>query len=130
MPGDRINITASMTSDKATTALNSQITFASVFSHKFDGCAGATVKAPLNIATVVFPPAGCPLAVGPATFKRYVTTSKAMPKGSTTSKLQIMDQDGEEYTCIDMTLKNAAYEGEVVPDLDTMLGHLSPLVEA
>ncbi len=51
-----------------------------------------------------------------------------MPKGSTTSKLQIKDQDSEEYTCIDMTLKNAAYEGEVVPDLDAMLGHLSPLV--
>lgn len=130
MPGDRINITATMTSDKATSQLNSQITFASVFSHQFDGCAGATVKAPLGIATVVFPPAGCPIAAGPATFKRYVTTSKVMPKGSTTSKLKIMDQDGEEFTCIDMTLNNAAYEGEVVPNLDAMLGHLSPLVEA
>ena len=129
MPGQQINITATVTLDKATTAVSSDLVFAKLFHNKFDGCAGATVKAPLNIATVVFPPAGCPLQPGASLhFDRYVTTTKAMPKGSTTSHLTAKDQDGEDFLCVDMTLTNAEYEGQIVPNLDEMVGHLSPLI--
>ena len=73
--------------------------------------------APLGIATVVIPPAGCPLVPSDdITFKRYVSTSKHMIKGSTTSKLSGVDQDGEQFICVDMTLDNEVpFEATVKP---------------
>ena len=106
-PGMNITITAHATLDEAITDTKMTLTMASIFKHSFDGCAGATVKAPLDIATVYFPPMNCPLAAGPATFVRYVSLSKAMPKGDTTSKLQSTDQNGKPGLCCAITLSNA-----------------------
>merc|ERR1719408_920771 len=75
--GDNITVTATVAVDKATTAINSDLVFAKVFHNKFDGCAGATIKAPLGIATVIIPPPGCPVS-GMKDFVRYVATSKSM----------------------------------------------------
>merc|ERR1719326_2669865 len=105
--GDNITVTATVAIDKATTAINSDLVFAKLFHNKFDGCKGATINAPLGVATVVIPPPGCPLAVTQnAKFIRYVQTSKSTPKASTTSHLQGVDQDGEPFICVDMTLTN------------------------
>jgi len=116
-PGENITITAHVKLDKATTKIASDLVFAAVDHNKFDGCAGATIKAPLGIATVVIPPAGCPLVPSDdITFKRYVSTSKHMIKGSTTSKLSGVDQDGEQFICVDMTLDNEVpFEATVKP---------------
>ncbi len=48
--------------------------------HTFDGCKGATIQAPLNLATITFPPAGCPVKAGPTTSTRYVAISESLPK--------------------------------------------------
>jgi hypothetical protein len=76
-PGENITITAHVKLDKATTKISSDLVFAAVDHNKFDGCAGATIKAPLGIATVVMPPAGCPLVPGDdIVFKRYVRPAR------------------------------------------------------
>merc|ERR1712183_544835 len=82
MPGDNITVTATVAIDKATSAIKSDLVFAKIFHNKFDGCKGATIKAPLGIATVIIPPPGCPLGIGEAKFIRYVATSKRTPKAS------------------------------------------------
>ena len=135
-PGENITITAHVKLDKATTKISSDLVFAAVDHNKFDGCAGATIKAPLGIATVVMPPAGCPLVPGDdIVFKRYVSseirtrnllmhrarsaccsgdyefrsqvsTSKHMMEGSNTSKLSGTAQDGDQFICVSMTLDN------------------------
>merc|ERR1712087_232273 len=110
--GDNITVTATVSIDKVTTAIKSDLVFAKLFHNKFDGCAGATIKAPLGVATVTIPPPGCPLAVtDTAKFIRYVQTSKSTPKTPTTSHLEGTDQDGEPFICVDMTLTNQA-DGE------------------
>jgi hypothetical protein len=126
MPGQQINITSFANINKTTSAVKSDLVFAKLFHNKFDGCAGATIDAPLKLAHIVFPPADCPLAVQTgAVFKRYVTTSSSMPKGSTTSHLESSDQDGESFICVDMTLHNEAYPGEHLeegfPNLDLQM---------
>merc|ERR1740121_3457410 len=114
--GDNITVTATVSIDKATTAIKSDLVFAKLFRKKFDGCAGATIKAPLGIATVIIPPPGCPLAVtDTAKFVRIVQTSKSTPKASTTSHLEGVDQDGEPFICVDMTLTNKAEGKEDEP---------------
>lgn len=114
VPGDNVTITATVDIDKNTTAINGDLIFAKIFHNKFDGCAGATIKAPLNIATVTIPPPGCPVT-GTKEFVRYVATSHTMPKGSTTSELTATDQDGESFICVQITLKNDAEEEPAVP---------------
>jgi len=106
VPGDNITITATVQIDKNTTKIKSDLVFARLFHNKFDGCAGATIKAPLGVATVIIPPPGCPLKAGTTKFVRYVQTRAGMVKGSTTSHLEGTDQDGEPFICVDMTLTN------------------------
>ena len=115
--GENITITAHVKLDKATTKISFDLVFAAVDHNKFDGYAGATIKAPLGIATVTIPPANCPLVpADDIVFKRYVLTGKHMPKGSTTSKLSGVDQDGEQFICVDMTLDNQVpLEATVAP---------------
>ena len=99
-PGMNVTITAHATLDEQITDTTMTMTMASIFKHKFDGCAGATVKAPLNIAIVDFPPMDCPLPAGKGTFVRYVSLSKNMPKGNTTSKLESVDQVRTTCACL------------------------------
>jgi hypothetical protein len=83
------------------------LTFANVFKHSFDGCKGATIQAPLGIATVYFPPAKCPFEKGMIKQLHYVQTEKNMPKGSTTSKLTSVEQNKQPAMCVLLTLDNA-----------------------
>ena len=78
----------------------------------FDGCAGGTVKAPLNLAVITFPPAGCPLSPPNLKSVRYVAISNNLPKGKTKSTLKVSDQDGAAFACVDITLSNTADEDE------------------
>jgi hypothetical protein len=73
--GDNITITATGVLDEDMPDTTMTLTFANVFHHKFDGCKGATIKAPLNIAVIYFPPIPCPMKKGVVTSVRYVTVS-------------------------------------------------------
>merc|ERR1719163_1418064 len=106
--GDNITIVASVTTDKDTTAISSDLVLAKLIHNKFDGCAGKEFQLPLGIGTITIPAPedGCPLPAGTHNFYRYVQLSKHIPSASTTSKLTGVDQDGEEFVCVSMTLAN------------------------
>ena len=98
---------------KAITQMKGELDFAGGLIKKhFDGCAGGTVKAPLNLAVITFPPAGCPLQPPNLKSVRYVAIGKNLPKGKTKSTLKVSDQDGAAFACVDITLSNTADEDE------------------
>mmetsp|Transcript_26564 Transcript_26564/g.52357 ORF Transcript_26564/g.52357 Transcript_26564/m.52357 type:complete len:152 (-) Transcript_26564:376-831(-) len=105
-PGDNVTITSILNVDKVTTKLNSELKFI-VGSDKFDGCKGATIEAPLNLAKIIFTPAGCPIQTGAFTSVRYVELAQKLPKAKTTSKLTITDQDNQEFACVSLSLDNS-----------------------
>ena len=106
-PGMTVNITAFASLSEELSDTEVTLTLAAIFKHKFDGCKGAVIEAPLNLAKITFPPMDCPVLQGNnRQFKRYVDISKNMPKGSTTSKLTSTDQDGKPAICCEITLTN------------------------
>ena len=111
--GDNVTITATGTMTKTITKMNGELEFAGgLIKKSFDGCAGGTVKAPLNLAVITFPPAGCPLSPPNLKSVRYVAISNNLPKGKTKSTLKVSDQDGAAFACVDITLSNTADEDE------------------
>lgn len=104
--GEKITITTHGVNSMAASTLNMDLTFADIFQNHFDGCKGATIKAPFDLAVVTFPPVHCPLKTGQFESLRYVTLSKDLPKGKTTSKLTGTDSSGNSIVCVDLTLAN------------------------
>jgi hypothetical protein len=64
-PGDNITVTGLGTLDEDITDSKLTLTLGDIVKHSFDGCKGATIEAPLNLATIVFPPQACPIQKGP-----------------------------------------------------------------
>ena len=113
-----MTITATGTMTKAITQMKGELDFAGGLIKKhFDGCAGGTVKAPLNLAVITFPPAGCPLQPPNLKSVRYVAIGKNLPKGKTKSTLKVTDQDGASFACVDITLANSDDEEAAVAHL-------------
>ena len=108
-PGEEVVITATASFNKIVNATSSEVEWVGgIFQDKFDSCAGATIQAPLGLATLVFPPVGCPLSGPTHTFVQRVTTSTNFPIGSTQTTFHAKDQNGAPFICMTLTLNNAA----------------------
>lgn len=107
-PGDTVVITATAAYDKQVTAAHSDIEFlGGLIKNNFNGCTGATIQAPLGLATLVFAPAGCPLNGPSGTFVQTVTTSALFPGGATPTIYHAKDQNMQPFICLDITLNNS-----------------------
>jgi len=107
-PGENVTIVASVSFAGNATELLGDLEFlGGIIQDKFDGCKGATIQAPLDLATVTFPPAGCPIMGPTKQFVRYVKTSPSLPKGSTQSILKVNMQNNKPFICCSVELANA-----------------------
>ena len=106
--GENVTITATVAFSGTVSALNGDLEFLDgIIQNHFNGCKGATISAPLGLATIVFPPAGCPLQGPTHKFTRYVQTTPLLPAGSTESILKVTDQNKAAFICVTMKLTNA-----------------------
>jgi hypothetical protein len=106
--GENVTITATVSFTGSVTALHGDLEFLDgIIQNHFNGCKGATISAPLGLATITFPPAGCPISGPTHKFVRYVKTSPLLPAGSTESILKVNEQNGKPFICCSVKLTNA-----------------------
>jgi hypothetical protein len=106
--GENVTIVATVSFAGTVTALHGDLEFLDgIIQNHFNGCKGATIQAPLGLATITFPPAGCPVSGPSHKFTRYVKTSPLLPAGSTESILKVTEQGGKPLICCAVKLSNA-----------------------
>eukprot|EP01116_Phalansterium_solitarium_P003785 TRINITY_DN14606_c0_g1_i1.p1 TRINITY_DN14606_c0_g1~~TRINITY_DN14606_c0_g1_i1.p1 ORF type:complete len:181 (+),score=37.58 TRINITY_DN14606_c0_g1_i1:67-543(+) len=104
--GDNVTFVTNFTSNKVYTAGSTTIKAGGgIIDKTFDTCEGAVITAPLNMAKIVFPPAGCPVETGVQNNTHYSWLSKHAPTSPQTATLTSVDQDGQPGFCISILTK-------------------------